>query len=277
MNEVYLDQELRRFLMEDLGHAEVDSRLMPSVTSEITAEAEGVMCGGDFLLKMLLMLARTPAQVEVVSLVQDGERFKANQKLAVLKVQPEILRHGIRTGLNLLQELSGIALNASRYADIVKGTGCTVIDTRKTTPGFRAFQKYAVRVGGCGNHRFNRLDGIILKKEDIFLDGGISRAVAKAAASASHLAGIEIEVESLEALETALRLPRVTHILLDNMDVTTVRQAVALAGGRKILEASGIDPSKLREYAETGVPFISTSALVREARPVKMKMRIAGS
>jgi nicotinate-nucleotide pyrophosphorylase (carboxylating) len=274
VNAIFLDQELRRFLLEDLGHAEVDTRHAEPVQAHVIAEADGIMCGGDFLVRMLRMLSASPEQVQVKSLLADGQRFQPKKVLADLRVHPEILRHGIRTGLNLVQILSGIATNTAAYVEIVEVTGCRILDTRKSTPGFRAFEKYAVRVGGGFNHRYNRTDGIILKKEDLRLDGGIAAAVAKAAAGAAHLVGIEVEVEELEQLEEALKFPEVTHILLDNMSVATVSMAVQKANGRKILEASGIDPAKLRWYADTGVPFISTSALVREARPVKMKMSI---
>ncbi len=236
------------------------------------------MCGGRYLVRMLQLLAERPGDVEVVHLHEEGTWFYRTFEITVLKVHPEVLRHGIRTGLNLMQILSGIAIHTYDLVMRVAGTGCQLLDTRKTTPGFRAFEKEAVRLGGGRNHRFNRLDGILLKKEDIAIDGGITKAVRKAAKARAHLTGIEVEAETFEQVDEASSLPEVTHILLDNMAPDQVRHCVSgnnTLKHPKILEASGVKVEDLRAYAETGVPFVSTSALIRGAQPVKMKMRIS--
>lgn len=278
MNRLFLDNELKRFLLEDLGHAEVAIHQRSALAvADIIAEAPGILCGGDLLLRTLAILAERPDDLDPFRpSYPDGAAFEAGATLLRMRVHPELLRHGIRTGLNLLQVLSGIATNTRRLCDTVAGTGCTLLDTRKTTPGFRAFERYAVRCGGGRNHRFNRTDGVIIKKEDIALDGGIADAVARARRQAGHLSGIEVEVEDFRELEAALAIPEVTHLMLDNMSVAQVRRAVRVVAGRKTLEASGVEVADLRAYADTGVPFISTSALVRHAKPLAMKMRIVG-
>jgi nicotinate-nucleotide pyrophosphorylase (carboxylating) len=273
MNRIFMEQEMRRFLLEDLAHAEVT----PSgkgVHAVVIAKGHGIMCGGQWLIRMLELLSDSPKDVSHVHCMTDGQRFQDGDTLVRCAVDQEVLRHGIRTGLNLLQHLSGIAVNTADAVARVADTGCILLDTRKSTPGFRAFEKYAVRVGGANNHRFNRLDGTIIKKEDIRIDGTITNAVLKAWQHRSHLTRIEVEVEDMDQLKEALALPQVDVIMLDNMTPEQVTAALALAEGRKPLEASGVAFDRLREYAVTGVPFISTSGLVRNARPVNMSMRI---
>ena len=278
MNPIFLKDDLERFLREDLGRIDVDSLTpAPLVTADITAEETGVMCGGPLFVRLLRMLTERPEDLVVEQLMPEGATFYPSYPtdvIATVRVHPEVLRHGIRIGLNLMQILSGIATNTKRLVAKVAGTRCQLLDTRKTTPGFRAFEKYAVRIGGGRNHRWNREDGILIKKEDIVIDGGITEAVVKADATRAHLTGIEVEVETFDQFIEASGLPPVTHLLLDNMDPKTVIDCLAANVTRKIIEVSGVTEDTIRAYAETGVPFISTSALIRGAHPTKMRMRI---
>jgi nicotinate-nucleotide pyrophosphorylase (carboxylating) len=274
LNRVFVEEELRRFLQEDLGSAIVDIRPQPPVMASITAEEDGVACGFPWLVQMLRMLTNRSEHVTTYSVPEDGARFAAGTGIAMLRVHPEVVRHGIRTGLNLVQHLSGIATLTAAAMRMVEGTDCMLLDTRKTTPGFRVFEKYAVGVGGAKNHRFGRMDGIILKKEDIRIDGSIVEAVARAKMERSHLVKIEVEVESIDELQQALALPPVDVIMLDNMTPEQVAECVRIVDRRKPLEASGVPFDRIRAYAETGVDYISTSGLIRKATPLGMSMRI---
>src|SRR3989338_2895848 len=277
MNELFVRKELERFLLEDLGRTDVSVGAGSLVEAHIIAEEGGVFCGGRFLLPLLNLLVPAGSDpVRVRYLLPEGTPL-ADKKLttvAVIIADAEIVRHGVRAALNLIQHLSGIATNVAKKVSEVEGTGARLLDTRKTTPGFRVFEKYAVRVGGGYNHRFNREDGILIKKEDIVIDGGIIPAIDRAFVSKAHLTEIEIEVETLEELECVLGDGRVTHILLDNMTPEMLRKAVLRCGKTHVLEASGVGGRDVREIAETGVQYISLSSLIRGARPLTMKMRI---
>ncbi len=278
MNEVWLKKELERFLLEDLGRTEVFvSDTNPVVEAYIIAEEEGVFCGGRFLAPLLNLLVPAGGRPVIVhNLLPEGRRLESGTLtyVASLVGDAEIIRHGIRTALNLMQHLSGIATHVASMVKEVDGTGVKLLDTRKTTPGFRAFEKYAVRIGGGYNHRFNREDGILIKKEDIKIDGSITKAIDRALETRTHLTGVEIEVETFGQLEFVLYDGRVRHILLDNMMPGMLRQIVKLCGATHILEASGVGDRDLREIAETGVHYISLSSLIRGAKPLKMKMSI---
>jgi nicotinate-nucleotide pyrophosphorylase (carboxylating) len=273
VNLVFIRQELSRFLAEDLGHVEIAVQPNTSVCALITAESAGILCGGTLVAETFRLLDAGGERVEVASLLADGASFTSGQELVRLTMPGEILRYGIRTALNLLQHLSGIATHTHDLVSRVPST-CRLLDTRKTTPGLRVFEKYAVRTGGGRNHRFGRSDGVMIKKEDIAIDGGITPAITRALKEAAHLTAIEIEVETLDDLETVLQDGRVRHGLLDNMSPDLVRACVVRAGERLILEASGVQIADVERYAETGVPFISTSDLVRGARALPMHLRM---
>lgn len=273
MNPVFIRQELSRFLAEDLGHVEVVARPNDSVRAMITAESAGVLCGGALVAETFHLLNAREGIIEVTPLVADGALFVPDQELIHLTMSGAILRHGIRTALNFLQHLSGIATHTHDLVSRVPAT-CRLLDTRKTTPGLRVFEKYAVRMGGGYNHRFARYDGVMIKKEDITIDGGITPAITRALAEAAHLTAIEIEVETLDDLETVLQDGRVRHVLLDNMPPDLVSACVARAGEHLVLEASGVRVTDLDAYAATGVPFISTSDLIRGARALPMHLRM---
>ena len=277
MNAVFLRRELERFLLEDLGSVEVDGSANNYCRGTIVAEAPGIMCGGPFVAELFKLLATNGLPTDIVDVRrEEGNTFPSGADLVRLNLPAEILRHGIRTVLNLLQHLMGIATHTEQLVRRMDVTDCQLLDTRKTTPGLRAFEKYAVRTGGGKNHRFGRYDGVMIKKEDLAFDGGVTRAIDRALASAAHLSCVEIEVESLDVLEDVLKDGRVRHVLLDNMTPELVRQCVErTVGERMVLEASGIKVEDLEVYAETGVPFISTSDLIRGARPLPMRFKPA--
>ena len=276
MNKIFVRRELERFLAEDLGRVSVEPGDPPRyVTARIIAEESGVFCGRRFIIPIFAMI--TPDDVrgpKVIHLLREGERFTSSMTLAHLDIEVETLRHGIRTVLNLIQHLSGIATNTRDAVESISGLPTKLLDTRKTTPGLRVFEKYAVRVGGGVNHRFGRYDGILLKKEDIAIDGGIFKAIDRAFREKSFLVNVEVEVETSEELEVVVADGRVRHVLLDNMSLEAMAEAVRRYGDKITFEASGIGSKDLRAVAETGVHYISLSSLVRGAHPIKMKMRI---
>jgi len=277
MNEVFVRRKLEEFLLEDLGAMEVPaSPESGRVVARILVEEEGVFCGGKLIASLFNLLTSTNVPpVRMKYLRDDGDSFASGDVVAEFDVDVEVLRHGIRTLLNLLQHMSGIATNTRKTVEQTYGLSTKLLDTRKTTPGLRAFEKYAVRVGGGVNHRHGRFDGILIKKEDIKIDGGILNAIDNAFRAKSHLVAVEIEVETLGELETVAADGRVKYVLLDNMDFDKMAEAVRRYGRNMIFEASGIGDKDLRKVAETGVHYISLSSLTRGAHPTKMKMRIA--
>ena len=185
---------------------------------------------------------------------------------------------GERVGLNLLQHMSGVATQTARAVAAVAGTGAKIVDTRKTTPGLRLLDKYAVRVGGGGNHRFNLADGVLIKDNHIVAAGGIAAAVEAARRNAPHSLRVEVEVETLEQLEEALEAGA-DIIMLDNMPTEKMREAVRAVGGRALTEASGNMGDKtdaeLRAVAETGVDLISIGALTHSVRALDVSLKFA--
>ena len=179
-----------------------------------------------------------------------------------------------RVALNYMMRLSGIASLTRKYVDAVEGTGVSILDTRKTTPGLRTMEKYAVRVGGGSNHRAGLDDGILIKDNHIAAAGNVAEAVARARAAAPHGLKVEVEVQDLDQLDEAISAGA-EAILLDNMSPQLVREAVTRAGGKALLEASGgIKLDNLKEYAETGVDLISVGALTHSARAIDLSLEV---
>lgn len=198
-------------------------------------------------------------------LVRDGARVAAGSVAARVAGSAHALLTGERVALNFLSHMSGIATLTRRYVDLVAGTRARIVDTRKTTPGLRAFEKYAVRCGGGQNHRSGLYDAILIKDNHIVAAGGVAPALAAARAHAGHMVKIEIEVTSLDELADALKHP-VDAVLLDNMEPPMLREAVALVDGRAITEASGgVSLDTVRAIAESGVDLISIGALTHSA------------
>ena len=278
MNKVYIRQEFQRFLLEDLGSLEIDVGTSPCYAkAKIIAESGGVFCGGGFVTEAFDLL--TPQGVHpcrALSLEKEGFQFKAGATLVRFDVNNQVLVNGVRTVLNLLIHLTDIATHTRSKVEELKGLDCKLLDTRKTTPGLRTFEKYAVRVGGGYNHRFGRFDGLIIKKEDIAISGGIKAAIDRAFKDKMHLVEVEVEVETLDQVNEVLEDGRLRHLMLDNMDIKTMREVVKRCGQTHILEASGIGDQNLREVAATGVHHISLSSLIRCPRQTKIKIQIAG-
>jgi nicotinate-nucleotide pyrophosphorylase (carboxylating) len=221
--------------------------------------------------------SRAYPEVSIPQEIFDGVRLRKGESVASIRHNARVLLSCERVILNLLQHLSGIATAARRYADAVDGTGARILDTRKTVPGMRLLEKYAVRCGGGFNHRLDLSDGILVKNNHIDLAGGVRVAVERALANRKGEQPVEVEVRNMKELESALKYGA-ESILLDNMTPTETRVAVAQvrreAGAMKIESSGGITLENVRQYAEAGVDFISIGALTHSTRAVDLSMRI---
>ena len=270
---VLISRQVALALQEDLGEGDLTAGLIDADASsrvEILCRESAVLCGCDWFDEAFRLLDEA---VRIDWMVRDGDRLQPGQTLCRLQGNTRSLLSGERTALNYLQTLSGTATLARRYADAVSGTGARVLDTRKTLPGLRLQQKYAVTCGGCHNHRIGLFDAILIKENHIHAAGSAAQALQAARESAPEGVGIEIEVESLEQLSEVLEAGA-TRVLLDNFDLERLRQAVALNAGRARLEASGnVNLETIRGIAETGVDDISVGALTKDVKAVDLSMR----
>jgi len=265
--------DIARFIREDLGGGDLTALIVPaSERAEarvITREAM-VLCGRPWFDAVFAQL--DPA-VRIAWQAEEGADMPADALLCVLEGPARALLTGERTALNLLQTLSATATLARVYGQAAQGTGLTVLDTRKTIPGLRQAQKYAVRCGGCANHRMGLYDGILIKENHIMAAGSIAQAVRQAQALESDVL-IEVEVENLGQLGQALEAG-VTRILLDNFTLEMMREAVAISAGRAKLEVSGnVSLEAIPAIAATGVDYVSVGALTKNVRAVDLSMRI---
>ncbi|MBK1710070.1 carboxylating nicotinate-nucleotide diphosphorylase [Marichromatium gracile] len=266
-------EQARAALAEDLGSGDVTAALLPAdqqARAELITRESAVLCGRDWFAAVFHAL--DPA-IRIDWEAADGARVAPGQRLCVITGPVRALLTGERTAMNLLQTLSGTATRTRRFADAVAGLPVAVLDTRKTLPGLRLQQKYAVRCGGGTNHRMGLHDAILIKENHILAAGSIAAAVTAAQALQTGLE-IIVEVESLAELEQALAAGAPT-VLLDNFDNDQLREAVALNAGRARLEASGgVNLETIRAIAETGVDRISVGALTKDVTAVDLSMRL---
>ncbi|NLO80380.1 MAG: carboxylating nicotinate-nucleotide diphosphorylase [Xanthomonadaceae bacterium] len=267
-----IQADVARALAEDVGSGDLTADLLPAEgqgkASVIVREA-AVLCGQAWFDEVY---RQVDPRVRVEWLAADGDAVEAGQTLCRLQGPVRALFTGERSALNFLQLLSGTATTARRYVEAVAGTKARILDTRKTIPGLRLAQKYAVRCGGASNHRLGLYDAILIKENHIYAAGSIRNAL-EAARRLHPNVPTEIEVENLEQLEEALAAGA-RQILLDNFDLAELRQAVAITNSRATLEASGnIGLDNLRQVAETGVDFISIGSLTKHVRAIDLSMR----
>lgn len=270
-------RNVRAALDEDVGPGDLTASLVgadrPARATVISREA-GVLCGTGWFDACVATLDPT---ARVVWDVSDGDRVSPGQRLCTLEGDARALLTAERSALNFLQLLSAVASKARAYADIVGGTRAQVVDTRKTLPGLRIAQKYAVRCGGGGNHRLALWDAILIKENHIHAAGGIAPALAAAEVVATASAGrcrfIQVEVETLTELDEALAAGA-TMVLLDNFSLDDLREAVRRTAGRAVLESSGnVTLDTLRGIAETGVDRISIGALTKDVKALDLSLR----
>lgn len=269
-----LQADVARALAEDVGSGDLTADLLPADRigqAKVIVREQAVVCGQAWFDEVF---RQVDPRVTVEWLVKDGDSVEADQQLCRLEGPVRALFTGERSALNFLQLLSGTATVARRYADAVAGTKTRILDTRKTVPGLRLAQKYAVRCGGASNHRIGLYDAILIKENHIYAAGSIAKALEEARRLHPNVP-TEIEVETLEQLEEALQAGA-KQILLDNFSLDDLRQAVALTADRATLEASGnMELDRLRAVAETGVDFISVGAITKHVRAIDLSMRFA--
>ncbi len=264
--------DIKYFLDEDVGSGDITAAIIPEAAhavAEVVTREDMVVCGQAWFDAVFKHL---DANVNVNWLVAEGEVVKKDTTLCKLGGSARGLLTGERTALNLLQLLSATATVARQYADAVVGTGCKVLDTRKTIPGLRNAQKYAVACGGCYNHRIGLYDGVLIKENHIMAAGSIIKAIE--AARELTTVAVEVEVESMQELVEAISA-KPDRIMLDNFSLEGMREAVKLNAGAIELEASGnIGLDNIRAVAETGVDYISIGALTKHVKAIDLSMRI---
>jgi nicotinate-nucleotide pyrophosphorylase (carboxylating) len=268
-----IEEMVLRALVEDVGSGDLTTEALvddgETVVGMIHSKDAGVLAGLPVAERVFQIL---DTGVVFEGLLPEGSELAPGSKIARVRGDGRALLSGERTALNFLQHLSGVATATRRLAGLIAGTGGRLVDTRKTTPGLRVLEKYAVRVGGGHNHRTGLFDGILIKDNHIKLAGGITAAVGRARDAAPHTIRVEVEVENLAQLQEALQAGA-DLILLDNMTEDLLREAVKLAGGRALLEASGkIDAANIRAVAETGVDLISVGAITHSAPALDISM-----
>ena len=275
LNQFYVDDLIKSALKEDINYIDITTdNLIPQEQegeAKFLAKAEGVLCGIDVAIRVFTLI-QPDFQYEI--LINDGEYVKKGDIIATVKGKTRTILKGERTALNLLQHMSGIATMTNRIVKIVEGTNASIADTRKTMPGLRPIQKYAVTVGGGKNHRYNLSDAAMLKDNHIDAGGGITGAVKKLRSKLGHMAKVELEVRNLDELKEALSVD-VDVIMLDNMDNETMKKAVEITNGKALLEASGgITEETIRGVAETGVDIISIGALTHSVKAFDISLKI---
>ena len=275
LSQLYIDDIIKTALLEDINYMDVttDNLLDDSHRSEAyyVAKDDGVLCGIE-IAKRVFDLAG--ADVDFTVKIKDGEHVKKGDIIAEMTGSTRTLLKGERTALNILQHMSGIATATNRCAELVKGTNAMVTDTRKTLPGLRALQKYAVTVGGGKNHRYNLSDGAMLKDNHLDAYGGITPAVKALREKIGHMVKIEVEVRTLDELKEALDCG-CEVIMLDNMSCDDMKKAVEITAGRALLEASGnVTEANIRDVALTGVNIISLGALTHSVKCFDISMKI---
>lgn len=271
---LHVDELIKLALQEDISNEDVSTNaVMPEYrkgTVQLLAKQEGVIAGLQVFARVFTLLDEN-TQVKLYA--TDGELVKRGQLLGDVTGDIRVLLSGERVALNYLQRMSGIATYTKKVSDLLAGSQTKLLDTRKTTPNMRIFEKYAVRVGGGHNHRYNLSDGILLKDNHIGAAGGVKNAVKMAREYASFVRKIEVEVETLEQLEEALSAGA-DIVMLDNMDVETMKKAVALCKGKAETECSGnVTAENIERIKDIGVDYVSSGALTHSAPILDLSLK----
>ena len=266
LSNFYVEDHVKSALMEDIGFGDVTTESIITedkiFTASLVSRCDGIICGLEVFKTVFKILSN---DVEVKLLFKDGDEIKKGDVLAQIKGAGKYLLLGERVALNYVQRMSGIATETNKYQKAIGDLPCKIVDTRKTTPNFRAFEKYSVKVGGGALHRFNLSDCAMIKDNHIKVAGSVTNAVNMVKANLSHAHKIELECDTIEQIKEALPLG-VDIIMLDNMSLEQMKEAVKLINHRAIVEASGnVNINTVREIAQCGVDIISSSAIVAKA------------
>ncbi|MBE5970173.1 MAG: carboxylating nicotinate-nucleotide diphosphorylase [Lachnospiraceae bacterium] len=278
MNEItmrlQIDDYIKSALKEDISNEDISTNaVMPDFVAgsvELIAKEEGIIAGLDVFERTFKLLDE---QTTVERFVKDGDKVTPGLKLALVKGDIRVLLSGERTALNYLQRMSGIASLANKMVKMLEGTGITLLDTRKTTPNNRIFEKIAVKIGGASNHRYNLSDAVMLKDNHIAAAGGVKEAVKMAREYTSFVHKIEVECENLDMVRDAIEAGA-DIIMLDNMDHDTMAEAVKIIAGRALTEISGnVTAEKIESIKDLGVDYISSGALTHSAPILDISMK----
>lgn len=271
---INIDEYIKNALREDITSEDVTTNSVMKAyqkgSAQLICKEDGILCGLSVFERVFQLLDE---KVELQSSYKDGDVMKKGEIIATVIGDIRVLLSGERTALNYLQRMSGIATYTHQYAKELEGYKTTLLDTRKTTPNMRPFEKYAVRIGGGSNHRYNLSDGILLKDNHIGAAGSVAKAVAMAKEYAPFVRKIEVEVETLDMVVEAVEAGA-DIIMLDNMDNETMRKAVEIIGDKAQTECSGnVTKERLREIAEIGVDFVSSGALTHSAPIIDLSLK----
>lgn len=278
LSPLLIEDAVKAALKEDLGHGfdATGTVLIPagaSAGAQIKVREDGILAG---LIVALSTFSLTDMDFDMTIMCEDGAALKSGDVIAEIEGPARSLLSAERVALNFLGHMSGIATLTANYVEMIKDTGAEVCDTRKTLPGLRLFQKYAVHIGGGSNHRFGLDDAVLIKDNHIAVVGGINEALDQAYMLSGHTKKIEIEVDTLSQLEEALENGKADVIMLDNFALPDLEKAVKMANGRVVLEASGgVNLNTIRGIAETGVNYISVGALTHSAPNLDIALDIA--
>lgn len=272
---ILIDKIIEQALLEDIGTGDITTEyIIPSnlkAKGIIITSEEGVVAGLDITC---LVFKKLDSEICFQPKIKDGNKILPGEILTEITGPARTILQGERVALNFLQRMSGIATFTSKFCQEVKDFPVRIVDTRKTTPGLRILEKYAVRMGGGYNHRFGLYDAVLIKDNHIAVAGGIKSAVNSVRKQISHIVKIEVEVENLSQLQEALKV-QVDIIMLDNMDLETMKEAVKIVNGKALIEASGgITLEKVRKIAQTGVNLISIGALTHSVKSLNISMEI---
>lgn len=266
LSKFYVEDHVKSALMEDIGYGDITTENLAGendfLKAELNTRSEGVLCGCNVFKTVYKILSD---DVKIKFYFKDGDIIKKGDKIADLEGPAKDLLMGERVSLNYIQRMSGIATETRKYQDAIAPYSARIVDTRKTTPNFRAFEKYSVKVGGGALHRFNLSDCAMIKDNHIRLAGSLTNAVNKLRESISHAHKIEVECDTIDQVKEAVEV-KADIIMLDNMPVETMKKAVELINHQAIVEASGnVNLSTVNAIASTGVDIISSSAIVAKA------------
>ena len=272
-----IEKVVRTALDEDIGSGDLTAILIDEhaqTSARLLCREQAILCGTAWFDCCCRLV---DPEIEVIWLLQDGDQMDRDSVVCEIEGRARSILTVERTAINFVQTLSGVSTQTNRYVTAVEGTGARILDTRKTLPGLRLAQKYAVLAGGAHNHRIGLYDGILIKENHIAAAGSIVAALDAAREIAPDCDLLEIEVESLDQLDQALEASA-TRIMLDNFSLEMMREGVKRASGRAKIEASGnVTPERLREIAETGVDFISIGALTKNIQAVDFSLRFTGA
>ncbi len=276
LNSIYVDNLIETALLEDINYLDTTTDYLIDEEQEnsakFLAKSDGVLCGIEVALRVFEILQPNGFETKIYK--HDGDKLKKGDIIAEIHGKTRTILKGERTALNLIQHMSGVATATDKAVELVKGTNASIADTRKTLPGLRPIQKYAVTVGGGRNHRYNLSDAAMLKDNHVDAGGGIANAVAKLKKRLGHMTKIELEVRNLDELKQALAAD-VDVIMLDNMTPEMMKEAVEITDGKALLEASGnITDETLKEVAQTGVDIISMGALTHSVTAFDISLKI---